>query len=863
MKKFLVRWGAAGFAALALTLSGCGGGDGGTTEVTPPPVTPPPPTVSVQQVLAQAAAVASNDTSANSAAPFTVLQGAGVPAVAINSPPKVNFAVFSDGQVKSDLKITNVSFAIAKFVPGSNGDPDRWVNYVSRTNIANQPSPAMPSALQATVDPKQTDAALLAAQLVYNPDGYYTYTFAADIKDPAWAGKFGTTNYSTAGVTFEPNRTHRIAIQLNYVNAAGATIKVNPYFDFTVGADGKSVPAAAGAARKMVDIATCNTCHNKLAIHGGNRVDTQYCVMCHNPGSTDPNSGNVVTLSTMVHSIHSGKALAEEGRPYKIGSANFSEVGFPQPTRNCAKCHTGSNPATPQGDNWKTTPSKQACLSCHITGTGTNFDNIHITTLKQGTSAATIPDSACLSCHSAGSNLSPEKVHWLQEMADAANYQTKIEGVTVKKAATATAAGVLTVKYAVVNPATGAAYDLREGCSAANTTDSAGTSIVGCNSNYRWDAVLPPALPGKPTDKFGMFTVYLGTETLSGVTVDDVTASASWTAFRGVDDGSHHYSADVAIPAGSKGNARVMIIGAVSERRLDPATRNPIGAVPPKVNADLAYVPVKAPIIDINIATGATSTTAARRQIVSNDNCNSCHGILGLPTGAETVAFHKGHRNNADGCAICHNANQAGSYTLMTDGSTGPVAGDSQLATGNTSAFLHESYQAKRFIHGIHGGQKRSYPFTHGMNVGGTYNKDGTNAVAGGPSLGTATLINQYPGSTTNFTAEVAFPGQLAVCSNCHANDSWKQDKSVLGSVVFKATGVTDPLGWQVISPKAATCTACHDSKAVQTHVKTVGASFGTATQSDLLFGGKVFESCEGCHVSGSAIGVDTVHRLK
>ena len=119
-------------------------------------------------------------------------------------------------------------------------------------------------------------------------------------------------------------------------------------------------------------------------------------------------------------------------------------------------------------------------------------------------------------------------------MANAANYQAKIVSTTVKKAATATAAGTLTVKYAVVNPATGAAYDLREGCSAANTTDSAGTSIVGCNANYRWDAVLPPALPGKPTDKFGMFTVYLGVEKLANVTVDDVTATSSWTAYRGV-----------------------------------------------------------------------------------------------------------------------------------------------------------------------------------------------------------------------------------------------------------------------------------------------------------------------------------------
>ena len=37
-----------------------------------------------------------------------------------------------------------------------------------------------------------------------------------------------------------------------------------------------------GSQRQIVDMASCNTCHSKLAFHGGNRVDTQFCVMCHN-----------------------------------------------------------------------------------------------------------------------------------------------------------------------------------------------------------------------------------------------------------------------------------------------------------------------------------------------------------------------------------------------------------------------------------------------------------------------------------------------------------------------------------------------------------------------------------------------------
>ena len=804
------------------------------------------------QALTTASAVATNDTSVNATAPFTVLQGAGVAAVTVNSPVKVNFAVFSGGKLKADLKPADVRFALAKLVPGTGGEPDQWVSYVYRKETPNagvgpNGAPVLASAMQGTTDAKETDPVLAAAQLVYNADGYYTYTFKTDIKDPA----------KTNGVTFEPNRTHRVVIQLSYTDAAGQAVRVNPYLDFTIDANGKSVPVTASQTRKMVDVATCNNCHNNLALHGGGRVDTEYCVVCHNTGTKDANSGNVLTLSTMVHKIHAGRLLHEQGESYAIwgnsdSKHDYSEVGFPQPLRACATCHDGSNPKTPQGDNWKSVPSKDACLSCHKTGAGTGFDTTHVTTLKLGTTAASIPNSMCATCHGATSALSAEKVHWVQEAANAANYQAKIEGVSVKQAATSTAAGTITVKYSVINPKTGAAYNLREGCSGASTTDTAGNAIVGCNTNYRWDANTPPTAP---QDKFGTFTVYVAAENLAGVTVDDVTDSKSVAAYKGVDNGSFHYSADIAIPAGSKGNARVMIIGSVAERRIDPISRTPVGAVPPTTNADLAYVPVQNAIADVNIATGAASSNP-RRAIVSNDNCNKCHGILGLPMGPAPVAFHKGVRNNADGCAICHNANQAGSYTLMADGSKGPVVGDSATAVPDAanSSFLHESYQAKRFIHGIHYGSKRVNPFTHCMTAGGEYNKDGTSKT-GGASMSCSN------GEVLNFTAEVAYPGELKACSNCHVKDSWKQDKSVLGSVVFKPTGKT-MLDWLVMSPKVATCTTCHDSKSVQTHVKTVGGAFGDVTQGDLLQG-KVFESCEGCHAPGSALGVDTVHSLK
>jgi len=62
-----------------------------------------------------------------------------------------------------------------------------------------------------------------------------------------------------------------------------------------------------------------------------------------------------------------------------------------------------------------------------------------------------------------------------------------------------------------------------------------------------------------------------------------------------------------------------------------------------------------------------------------------------------------------------------------------------------------------------------------------------------------------------------------------------------------------------VISPKAASCTACHDSPAAIEHVQSAGnATFGTAAQNQWPQ-----ETCADCHSQGLFMDVARVHGLK
>jgi OmcA/MtrC family decaheme c-type cytochrome len=147
----------------------------------------------------------------------------------------------------------------------------------------------------------------------------------------------------------------------------------------------------------------------------------------------------------------------------------------------------------------------------------------------------------------------------------------------------------------------------------------------------------------------------------------------------------------------------------------------------------------------------------------------------------------------------------------------------------------------------------------------------GTQVAAGATFESIAQIIDKaardkgYTGApiepALNYAAEVAYPDLGVNCNLCHVNDSYKVDRSQVGSVVSLRSTGANPLNYNVISPQAASCTGCHDSAFAIGHVTSFGGSaFGNRTLGqDRL----VREVCADCHAPGLFKGVDLVHGLK
>jgi len=122
--------------------------------------------------------------------------------------------------------------------------------------------------------------------------------------------------------------------------------------------------------RDIVTTETCNgRCHQGLALHGGSRREIGLCILCHNPSQgIDPDTGNTVDMPVMVHKIHMGANLANGYNiiGYQQTNHDYSDVIYPAEINECESCHTGGIPT----ESFPMVASPNPVPVCDATGLG-------------------------------------------------------------------------------------------------------------------------------------------------------------------------------------------------------------------------------------------------------------------------------------------------------------------------------------------------------------------------------------------------------------------------------------------------------------------------------------------------------------
>ena len=706
-----------------------------------------------------------------------------VTGVTIASPPVVTFTVLTDGGVpvvgigqQWNASHNFVRFTLAKLVPGTDGNADSWVCY---TRSASSGAPTYDS----------------GASLVDNGDGSYVFTFKTDV-----------TN--VPGVLYEPARTHRLGGQ---IGSGSVPIEFpNLVHDFV------PLGGPLPLMRNIATSASCNECHENLAIHGRRR-DVEYCVTCHNPDLA-AGEGN---MSFMVHRIHNAGTFA-----VLDDAVDYSHVGYPQDVLNCRKCHNGADAATPQGDNWKNRINKEACGGCHTvfeTGTHPIVPN---------------PSNAvCDQCHTPDSSIGVENAHittnatpnnpLLEPGTDGGVNQRSITyelvGVSVNGGTNA-----ITVDFKILSDGT-----------PLNMTSMPTDLTVGGS----WpDFLVAYALPQDGIDE-PMDYNNLGQKSAQPASVD-LLSLVNGT------NGSMSYNAGTGV------NTAVI---------TNPTMQFPVGATLRAIGLQAYFTQDinNDGASDVSLHTPsvvmAVSGDAERRRVVVNDKCASCH---------EWFEGHGGNRVYEMAiCTMCHLPN----LSSTGRGVTNPTSRGLDLALqaaiddgtlsdsvdpSDPTTYPEDAQNLKDLIHGIHAGAVRTRHFQHirGGSRQGYY--DWSHIVFPAESGTRNCLLCHDDG-----TYELPLPSGLLATTvrTTGVTDGMDASAAAFNAALGTLPNATD---W-VNSPTAASCFMCHTSQDALGHMINTGGQLSTPdgfwyTNRSML--GTTIESCATCHGPGKVADVSVVH---
>jgi OmcA/MtrC family decaheme c-type cytochrome len=155
----------------------------------------------------------------------------------------------------------------------------------------------------------------------------------------------------------------------------------NPIFYATV------TDAELDPRREVVSMEKCNTCHDVLSLHGGQRFNVKECLICHRPNNDDhevrpeeEGAPESIDMRWLIHRIHTGHELVNDFTVYGYRSSvhNYNQVGYPGDLRNCVACHESGTYGVPAPEGSADVPTLRhyyspkkpaaaACLACHDT----------------------------------------------------------------------------------------------------------------------------------------------------------------------------------------------------------------------------------------------------------------------------------------------------------------------------------------------------------------------------------------------------------------------------------------------------------------------------------------------------------------
>lgn len=618
-----------------------------------------------------------------------------------------------------------------------------------------------------------------------NADNQATNGGAVPRDDAAWADRVTALGNGTYKFELNPlpaNPTAEERARTHTVGVYGSNIPADGQAEQAASATFNFVPAGGTPElHQVVALEGCNKCHGPAVRAHGRRLGVQLCLTCHTSQTVDEDApNNSVEFTEMIHKIHYGSG--RPGEPYTITGFNETVFNFNQPfindVRNCTLCHQGED-----ANRHLEAPSQQACTTCHsIVRFDATAGAICNPEVKDTAACNHLPitqGTACNTCH----NPDQLRTSHVPMTETAKQFRYEIQSVTVD------ATRVPTARVRVVDTANNQPRDLETDAAYKQTGSSLNVQFGWASKEFTnvgatAGLAAAAAAPGQPRS---VPVVRGGTLQTTGVA-----KVAGQT-------GLYDVTSPVAIPEG--------VTSATALMDGHPIVR---GENVPVVNATSDF--------------GVGGAAEARRQVVSVDSCNACHGV---------VSAHGQNRNgNISACVVCHN----------------PKATDAQKRAGTADAAEEQTVDFKVLIHAVHAADIRRDDFkVYGFNPA---------------NPGVA------PGTLHTFPGEI--PHGVGNCNLCHQNQSWRLPLAaeVLDPVVDTNGTVANQADDTTAGRVRSVCTACHDQVqfAQQVPALPMCNTLPAVNSAPCIHSGGAFAddaACAACHGPGASADIATRHPIQ